>query len=429
MKIPALCLIGLSLSVFAYAGIDIREYLDQGKKIVVIENELYKTVLVPEIARLPLSYVYKPTGHEMFAHPYKLSRPNKGFQYYGGVLDSLPWVDGKVNGKRLKPKGFLYSSPWNYTIGKDSGKAWFEGQTGFVYTDPENGDKSQLFFEKRITGYAQSAGLLMDYLIKNTGKTNARFSFAAHSRTAIAKYDKGDYFYAPGDRCHIYCMVNKELEAKGIKPPCWGPWPLSEAVELIPQKKLKTVLAFVPSNWCAIGDEKYKEALFFIAGPIDHAGRKDIMKMGIFMTNAGYVIEPSLTYSIDFISENWKDPHLTLVLKPGQECRFSLTLAVYQGISKREMPDISAVYPECVVMRPSTVTLESGKNRLDGKIAVSAKGVLEIKTGMRTLTRRELMPGLFDLSELGKFTFRDKRNFSLIFHSGNRRITLYKTSL
>jgi hypothetical protein len=191
--IPVYFAILLTLGDLACSETTIREEIREGKKIIVMDNELITTVLVPEIARLPLSYFFKLTGHEEFIHPVPLHTPSEGFVFYGGIIDAIPWVSGKVGDKRLPDKGYLYSSPWEYKTGQDEHSVWFVGSTSFDYDDPITRQTARIFFQKRITGYDNSTQLKMDYLIRNTGVVDAKFTFSAHSRTGVSLWDEGDY--------------------------------------------------------------------------------------------------------------------------------------------------------------------------------------------------------------------------------------------
>lgn len=128
----------------SYAGMEIRRSEKEGRKVIEIENDFYRMTLVPEIARLPLTYFFKPTGHEEFIHPVGLDIPNVAFQYYGGIVDSIPWVSGTVNGKSLPEKGCLYSSQWQWRIGKRKNFVYWEGKTRFEYPDPITEEKPNL---------------------------------------------------------------------------------------------------------------------------------------------------------------------------------------------------------------------------------------------------------------------------------------------
>jgi len=379
----------------AWSEVQVTEEERDGKKVVVLKNRAMKAVLVPELARFPLSYVLEATGHEMFAHPSPLSTPNRGFQYYGGIVDSLPWVGGKPK------KGLLYTSEWQWTTGTEDGRAWFRGKTSVTYKDPVDGHDSALAFEKRVTAFKGSTALRMGHLIRNVGETDARFLFVNHARACVAGYTRGDYCFAPGDKCFVYHMRgNRELESKGVRPPCWTKWPLDEAIVFRPQEELRTVLTFVPAPWCAAGDDKTKEVLFFVGGPFRCGERTDSLKMGMFLTNAGYVIEPSLSYCLDAIPEEWREAALTL--KPGEECTYQLHLIAYHGLSRQDVLGAVVVYPECVVLQePKMVDASNDRVRFSGKIACHSPCRLEMRRDRSVVAKREIETGVFDLGKVG----------------------------
>ena len=383
--------------------ITIREELQDGKKTVVIENGIYKAVLVPELARFPLSQVFKTTGHEHFKHKTPLSEPNDRFRSYGGIIDSLPWVSGKVGETKLQTKGFLYSNPWSTKTGSRGQSAWFHGSTQIEYTDPVEGHISKPYYGKRVTGYAGSAVLRMDHVIRNVGRTPARFTLSLHARTAVADADNGDYFYAPGDKSKVYEMKDEGLRQKGIDPPVWTRWPFMEATDYRPQKERRHVFVFVPADWCVVGDEKYKETLFFIASPIEIADRRETMKMAVFMTNRGYLVEACVSYSISGNPEQWADPELNFLLQPRQECRFTMNLVQHQGISRKDLPTAVAVYPGCVVLEKPAATAVTGADAsvFSGRLAVAAMGSLELRSGNRLLKKIAVKPGIIDLRRFG----------------------------
>jgi hypothetical protein len=240
----------------------------------------------------------------------------------------------------------------------------------------------------------------MDHAIENVGDAVARFTFCNHARTAIGGYDRGDYVYAPGSRCFLYRMNDDELADRGLRPPCWAPWPLQRVVEFDPGEATRSAFVFVPATWCAAGDDKSGEVLFFIAGPVNHAGRPAEMKMGLFMTNAQYLLEPSLTYSIVGSAEEWSAPGATVSLEPGQRSSFVVYLAAYQGIAREAVTRAAAVHAECVVLRPPALT-DRGPPRFSGEIAVPGEGFLEIRAGDQVIHSHAVRQRSVDLGELG----------------------------
>jgi len=293
---------GLFLCAKTGVCLDVRTVEQSGKKLVEFENGLCRIVLAPDLARLPLTFFFKTTGHDLLVGPdskpftESLSVPNTSERhvYYGGLIDCLPWASGKTDGrmdrKRFPVKGYLAISPWTYSIGESLNSAWYLGETGFDYDDPATNRRTTLSFRKKLTAYAGSTQLRMDYSIRNAGRSQARFMFDAHSRTAVAGYDAGDYFYAPGKRCYVYELANMpEVEGRGISAGTWTDWPVPEAMNFTPRKDRGHIFVYLPAEWCTVGDEKHKENLFYVSSPVRIGNKTDTLKMGIFMTNAAYV--------------------------------------------------------------------------------------------------------------------------------------------
>ncbi len=386
-------------------GIALRQIKKEGWKTVEIENDFYKVVLIPKIARLPYSYLFKPTGHELFRHPVPLTTPKKGekFIYYGGIIDSIPWVAGNVDSERLPTKGYLHFSKWTEKTGKSGNFVWWEGKTKFKYKDPITGVPARLSFKKRITGYAGSSQLRMDYTIKNTGKTDARLTLDIHARTIINEYSKGDYFYAPGDRCYVYELYNMgEVEKRGVNLFEWTDWPLREAAELImPDKGVKYIFTYNPANWCAVGDPGSKEAMFFVSSPIQYDTRTDIMKMGIFMTDKAYVVQPCLSYALQGANHIWRKPEAITQLAPGEHCKFTVDMVVYGDVFRNDVEKAFNVFPGCVLLDEPRAKLRSGNLTLNGRIAFAGSGTLTVTSGDETIKSQDVKAGLYDLKKIG----------------------------
>lgn len=376
MKV-ALLAVWTCLSVSAEPAISISRTTQDGQPVVVIENELYKTVLAYTRARLPLSYLFKTTGHELCVMPTPLNQEGKGFQYYGGVIDSIPWVSGPG----LQAKGLLWNSEWAVETKQEKGKVTFTGATQFTYNDPVSNEERQVKFVKVIEGYAGTSCLSMKYLIENVGKTNARFMLSVHSRVAAGGgWTDGDYFHAPGRDAHLYYTFGRwpELESQGIVPPCWVRWPFEPAMRLKKSKEARGVFAYVPASWCCVGDPKEKECLFFVAGPVIVAGRERVMRMGIFMTNDAYVVEPCLTYRIG--AKSWSEPEATVMLKPGEKCEFTLCLVAYAGLTEEQVRRLGKddVTADCLLTAPLRQETQGGGTVVRGEITSAGLGRLEL---------------------------------------------------
>jgi len=412
----------LGLCFSSSAGITIREVQNEGWQTIEIENDLYKAILIPKIARLPYSFIFKPTGRDVFHHPKDLKTPKQGrkFVYYGGVIDCIPWVSGKVDGKRLPTKGYLHFSPWEHKTGQTERSVWWEGSTSFDYADPVSAKPSRLFFQKRITGYEGSARLKMDYVVRNVGEDEAKFALAVHARTKIADYDENDYFAAPGRVCQVYAMNNMtDLEARGIKRFAWTTWPLKEATDLVPGTKRKSIFAYLPASWCAVGDGKAEESLFFVGSPVVTAGRTDVMKMGIFMSHGAgaYVVEPCVSYSLEGSPEVWKRPGATVLLPKGETCEFSVSMVPYKDMPRAKVEDAYKPLQECILLEQPEMSARGNDVTLAGDVAFAAKGTLIVQCGSAKLAERAVEVGAFNLKDLGKMTRKEAGRMSIAFRS------------
>jgi hypothetical protein len=225
---------------------------------------------------------------------------------------------------------------------------------------------------------------------------------SVHARTgAGGGWTDGDYFHAPGRDALIYYTLGDwpELASLELRPPCWTRWPLDQACHLKRSEVRRGIFAYVPAPWCCAGDEKEKEAVFFVASPVNVADRIHEMRMGIFMTNDGYVVEPCLTYRIG--TEDWAEPDATVMLKPGERCTFQVCLAVYQGVTEAEVRALGKpdVRPELLVRKALTLRTEGERGVLGGEIVCAGKGTLSVRVAgepgdakpIRTL---EMSPGL-----------------------------------
>lgn len=103
-----LCLIQLLINRGSFA-MEIKEVVIEGKKVVVMENRFYSSILIPEKAMLPLTYKFKPTGNNVFIRRENLER---SFAWYDGLVDCLPWVSDR----KFPVKGLLNS--WKAAIHK-----------------------------------------------------------------------------------------------------------------------------------------------------------------------------------------------------------------------------------------------------------------------------------------------------------------------
>ncbi|MDD5598665.1 MAG: hypothetical protein PHV82_12030 [Victivallaceae bacterium] len=399
---------------------------------VVIENDFFRTVLIPKCGRLPYSFYCKNSGQECFAHPVPLSTPQNGqeFNYYGGLIDSIPWVSGKVNGKtdpqRFPVKGYLHFSPWKSRLEKRRGEVCWEGENTFTYNEPVTDKLSSLTFVKKITAYADSAKLRMDYRIKNTGTGNAKFTLAVHSRTCIGNWHRGTYFYAPGDKCYLYELENRpDLEAKGMKLFSWTDWPFEEARHLQPAPETAYLFTYHPQDWCVTGDALSKKAFFYIAGgPVNYGDRTDILKMGSFMTNKVQFVQPCVSYALQSDAEIWKQPGAVAELPEGGECVFTLYLVAHAGIEENAVVNLHRVNEDFLLLDEPELTAAGTGAVIRGAAVFSTGGEISVKINGKTFKRVEIPVGAYNFEQLGIIPFPENITLEFNDHDNSREITI-----
>ncbi len=415
--------IGILALVFACSGIA-GEISIKKEKVglfngIVIENDLFKTVIIPELARFPYSYVNKKTGHEFFRFITPITIPQAGFKMYGGITDSLPWVGGINGPKKFQDKGYLYCYPWKTKITSSPEKVSFHGTNWFWYIDPVSGKPCKIAFEKTVTAYRGSARLDMTQKITNIDKKTVKFTFSQHGRLAINENDDGDYMYAPGTKAYVYYVTNEEYyEEKGIKPETWHKWPMREVTEFQPVgwwgKKLYRwfgigevrygIFCFVPANWAVAGDENNLESLWFISSPIKYRSKKLVPQMGLLNRSSDYLIELCVTPSIVAAAKEWNDNSKALPLKPGESCEYTMSLVARNGVSKDDLAGVGKVTADITELTPVKLVMENGKMKLSGRLASSATGELLVVSGRKTVAKMKLVPGVTDLKSFPAFT-------------------------
>ncbi len=335
----------------ATSGVVVYDGMREGRKHLIIENDLVKVILIPEVGRFPYDLLHKPIGRHLFIHPEPLSTPNlrERHVYYGGLVDCLPWVSGAVGGVadrgRFPEKGLLPTAAWQVTAVAGARTARVIASCRVSYPDPVTGTMSDLSVRKTVACVSDSPVVRMDYAIANEGVNGARFMFAAHHRVAAGgSWKAGDYFVAPGPECFVYTVENiPSLAGRGIRAGMWAKMPLPEVTEYVPGDEPRSVMAFFPSDWCAVGDRE-GNGVFFVGSRVRCGQHTRQMYMAVFMCHERYVVEPSLTRAVQARPETWKDPEETVHLEPGQACSFSVWMIPFSGLLREWVERASLVH-------------------------------------------------------------------------------------
>jgi len=194
----------------------------------------------------------------------------------------------------------------------------------------------------------------------------------------------------------------------GMQPPCWIDWPVKEATDYPVSDQSRHIFVYLPSDWSVVGDKKYKESLFFVSSPIQVGEETRQMRMGMFMTTRGCVIEPSLTYYGG--EKGWDAPDGTVTLKPGEVCSFTLNMTAYHGVSRKEIEALKDVRPNVLVLEPPKVRTEGDDLILSGRIASAGSGTIVVEGPSGVLSEQKIEAGIVDLNK----TIRDQGKVSKI---------------
>ncbi len=336
-------------------GITITEQTIEGEQAVVMENQFYKTILLPRRAMLPLTFLYKPTGKELFARRADLPT---GIKREDGMILCLPWVGDSL--KKGPSKGLLRTAQWTVQTQQEQNRALLEGWTEIAYNDPVSSQPTALRFEITVTGTDFSPALASAYRIINTGSTEARFIFAAHPRmTAGGDYQDGDYVFIPGDKCWIGDFKWTALAEQNIQPNSWVKWPMDDLIRFTPktgeQAQGEFAYAFVPASWAAIGNNHSKEFIVFHAGKIKIGTETQATPYFCLLhRDKDYLLETSLSRALG--TANWSEPWSAINLPAGQEAAFSLTFIPGTGLDEKDFRNVMEATPEHLMIKTAPDT-------------------------------------------------------------------------
>jgi len=183
----------------------------------VIENELFRIVLVPEFGGRILSYFYKPTAHEYLYQsacgtPYGIGEGNFYYNWlmvYGGIFPTFPEPE----------HGKTWLKPWQYSIVKNTADTVIVKMS---LTDNTEYSGHPGIFNNGITG------IVCDLEVGvYSGQTN--FSFNAKLTNPANQTKKYEYWtcttLAPGSQIgNTFTPVNSEIVAPMTKyEAAWSP--------------------------------------------------------------------------------------------------------------------------------------------------------------------------------------------------------------
>ena len=352
----ATCGHGAAVSGEATADITLKEELVGGERTVVMENACFQSTMIPGKAMLPATYLYKPTGHDVFL---RRARLEQSFESLDGLYDCLPWVgDAK---KRGASKGLLRTATWEVATQVVDGAATARFATEIAYPDFTTGKTNRLAFAKTISGSRGRAQLRMDYEVENVGREAAKFILVGHGRVAAGgTYSRGDYVYVRGTNCWLAEFKWPALEKAGAKPYSWAAWPVEGVMDFAPKSgaeaKGEYVYAFVPASWAAVGDEEGREYTIFQCSPIRLGQAVLPMPYWCVLHRDGdYILELSLSRNLD--AGNWDESWATVTLEPGAKATFTVHMTPGQGLGKADFEKVTEISPARLVVEGKEVPM------------------------------------------------------------------------
>lgn len=333
--------------------ITLKEEAISGERAIIMENSFFKSIIIPDKAMFPATYLYKPTGHHVFL---QRATVEESYANLDGLYDCLPWVgDSK---KRGETKGLLKTAVWQVETGIEGDKATARFNTDITYADLTTGKTNRLAFVKAITGSGSHAQLRMDYEVENIGVENAKFILVGHTRIAAGgTYDSGDYVYVPGTNCWITEFKWPALDVPGVKPYSWAHWPVEGVIDFAPKvgadKKGEYIHAFVPAPWAVVGDGKSSEYTVFNCSPV-RIGKTMLPQpyWCILHRDNDYILELSMSRDID--AKNWDESWATVALAPGEKLLFTLSMTPGHGLLKADFEKVIEASPAQLIISGST---------------------------------------------------------------------------
>ncbi len=183
----------------------------------VIENELFRIVLIPEFGGRVLSYFYKPTGHEYLYQsacgtPYGMGEWNFYYNWlmvYGGIFPTFPEPE----------HGKMWLKPWQYSVVKNTNDSVIVKMSITDNTE-YSGRPGQ--FNNGITG------IICDLEV-GVYSGEAGFSFNVNLKNPSGQTKKYEYWtcttLAPGSNIdNTFTPVNSEIVAPMTKyEAAWSP--------------------------------------------------------------------------------------------------------------------------------------------------------------------------------------------------------------
>jgi len=205
-----------------------------GKRVVVLENNLYRLSFKPSLGGRCTSFIVKKTGNELV---YESVSPGAGYPGAEGgfFLDYF---------REESAPGEFIGAAYDYEILKGKGKATirlWRVATGKT-KDREFPEVAGIRLEKAITLYSDSPAVDVDISLTNRGQKTKSASYWAQAGFQLGGQKENDVYYRPSTR-HIQVM-EMNPSVTGVVPEEW----VRDPVE----------------GWSAARDSKTNEGIVFL---------------------------------------------------------------------------------------------------------------------------------------------------------------------
>lgn len=290
-----LCLFSLCISSLLYAECSVKKGVFEGSPAIVMESELIRVTIVPELSGRIAEYIWKPLGCNNFLR-YRVKKgtaliPGAEIMEsnFGGFKD-LIWEHRIRRAERR----------YNYEIIKEKG----ESASVKVYF-PEK----SLRITRTMTIFEKSSELKIDVALTNTGEKPEILSYWAHTMVTVG----GDY-NPEEDYNYIPLRKNKKTSAGGHR---------------LTTVEDDNIFAGMPENgyyppkqpWCAVID-KPKKLLYAQIVSLEQLG-----ETGAFHIWTGGGIWEKYRLSQEVIFAPWK-------YEKNQTREYNISIVMVQGMDK-----------------------------------------------------------------------------------------------
>jgi len=307
----------------------------RGIPVVVLENELLRVTVMPELGAKIWQLVYKPAGKELlWRHPRLKPRRLHGHavyddHFYGGWDELFPNdIPETLAGEPLPDHGELWTLPWECRIEKETDEEvclhlWVETAVFAARVD------------KWITLRAGDAALRFRHAIANNGRLPFPYLWKLHAAMAVDEHCRIDL---PASNVYVEAFGETRTGRSGFA----YEWPYAEDASGGRHDMRKTLPADsgtaefqyatgLKDGWCALTNTR--DGIGFGLA-FDTAV---LPSCWLFASYGGWrglntvVLEPCTGYPVSVNDGAERGTHRTL--QPGERLETAVTAVVYEGFA------------------------------------------------------------------------------------------------